>query len=72
MKTMTCRELGGMCDTGLTAETSDEMMMKGMAHLEEAHPEMAESIKAMPKDDPAMLEWSQKFMADWASAPEMS
>lgn len=41
-----------------------------MAHLEGAHPEMAESVKAMPKDDPKMMEWSAKFDADWKGAPE--
>jgi hypothetical protein len=62
--------MGGMCDEAITAETPEEMLSKGMAHLETAHPEMAASIKAMPKDDPAMLAWSEKFMADWAATPD--
>lgn len=70
MKTMTCAQMGGMCEAAMTAETSDEMMTKGMAHLEEAHPEMAATVKAMPKDDPKMVEWSEKFMKDWEAAPE--
>ncbi len=45
-------------------------MSKGMAHMEEVHPEMAADIKAMPHDDPKMVEWNQKFQADWASKPE--
>ena len=72
MKTMTCRQMGGMCDEALTAGTSDEMMAEGMVHLESAHPEMAASIKAMPKDDPQMMEWGKKFSADWASTPDNS
>lgn len=67
---MTCRKMGGMCDAEITASTSDEMMSKGMAHLEEAHPEMAANIKAMPKDDPKMVEWGKKFMSDWEATPE--
>jgi len=67
---MTCRDMGGMCDASMSASTNDEMMQKGMEHLESAHPEMAANIKAMPKDDPKMVEWSKKFDADWAAAPE--
>lgn len=67
---MTCRQMGGMCDTAMSASTQDEMIAKGMAHLESAHPEMAANIKAMPKDDPLMVEWSEKFVKDWEAAPE--
>lgn len=58
-----------MCDEAITASTSDEMMELGMKHLEVAHPEMAESVKKMPQDDPMMVAWSQKFKADWESKP---
>lgn len=70
MKTMTCRQMGGMCDTQVHGATEDEMMGNGMRHLEEAHPEMAANIKAMPMDDPKMVEWSQNFHADFAALPE--
>ncbi len=72
MKTMTCKQMGGMCDEAMTAGTQEEMMNAGMAHLEVAHPEMAAGIKAMPKDDPKMVEWGTKFATDWASTPENS
>ncbi len=62
--------MGGMCETVISAETKDEMMEKGMAHLEVAHPEMAESVKTMPADDPMMVAWVEKFNADWESTPE--
>ncbi len=70
MKTMTCAQMGGMCETAVTGNTAEEMMSNGMAHLEEAHPEMAANVKAMPKDDPKMVEWNEKFMKDWEAAPE--
>lgn len=70
MKTMTCAQMGGPCETAITASTSDEMMKKGMEHLESEHPEMAADIKATPQDDPKMVEWGKKFMADWSAAPE--
>jgi predicted small metal-binding protein len=72
MKTMTCAQLGGPCETKITADTSEEMMTKGMAHLESDHPQMAADIKAMPKDDPQVVAWSEKFMQDWANTPETS
>mgnify|MGYP001559665184 FL=1 len=62
--------MGGMCETAMSAETRDEMMEKGMAHLEVAHPEMAETVKNMPKEDPMMVAWVEKFNADWENAPE--
>lgn len=62
--------MGGMCDHSMSAETMDEMMGKGMVHLEEVHPEMAADIKKMPIDDPAMVAWSEKFTADWNALPE--
>lgn len=68
MKTMTCAQLGGPCDAQITGETPEEMMANGMKHLEEAHPEMAAQVKSMPKNDPQMVAWSEKFMKDWEAA----
>jgi predicted small metal-binding protein len=70
MKTMTCAQMGGPCDHAMTAATAEEMMNMGMAHIEQAHPEMAADIKAMPQDDPKMKAWYEKFMADWETTPE--
>ncbi len=70
MKTMTCAQMGGMCDTAITAETKDEIKGKGMAHLEAMHPEMAESIKSMSNDDPMMVAWAEKFSTDWDATGE--
>lgn len=68
MKTMTCAQLGGPCDAKFTGSTPDEMIANAMKHLEAAHPEMAAQVKATPKDDPTMVEWNKKFMADFAAA----
>lgn len=62
--------MGGMCEEKIMGSTPEEMMSNGMIHLEAAHPEMAAQVKAMPKDDPAMVSWNEKFMKDWADAPE--
>ena len=70
MKTMTCMQMGGPCEEKIMGATPDEMMMNGMKHMEMAHPDMAADIKAMPKDDPKMVAWSEKFMKDWATTPD--
>ena len=56
MKKITCREMGGMCDAPLMADSYDGIIKVGMEHLKVAHPEMAESIESMPKDAPMMVE----------------
>ena len=71
MKVMTCAQMGGMCDAKITGSTPDEMMANGMQHLEETHPDMAASVKAMPETDPMMIAWSEKFKKDFEAAPEM-
>jgi predicted small metal-binding protein len=70
MKTLTCAQMGGMCDTPISGNSEDELMMNGMQHLEAAHPEMAAQVKAMPKDDPMMVEWGKKFKEMYNAAPE--
>jgi hypothetical protein len=69
MKTLTCREMGGMCDEPISAETYDQMIANGMIHIEAAHPEMAASIKSMSKDDPLMVKWEEDFKKTWEAAP---
>ncbi len=62
--------MGGMCDEPITAATQEEMMSKGVEHLEEVHPEMATQVKEMPKDDPMMVDWNKKFNEKWDATPE--
>lgn len=68
MKTMTCAQMGGPCEAKITGNTPEEMMKNGMRHMEEEHPEMADDIKAMDKNDPKMVDWNKKFMKEWDSA----
>ena len=62
--------MGGMCDTPLSAETYDEIMVVGMNHLKVAHPQMAADVEKMPKDDPMMVKWDQDFRKIWAETPD--
>ncbi len=70
MKTLTCAQMGGMCDAPITAGSKDEMMTKGMEHLEAVHPEMAATVKEMPKEDPSMVAWEEKFNKEWEETPD--
>lgn len=69
MKTMTCAQMGGMCDEKIKGSTPDEMITCGMAHLEAKHPEMAQTIKSLSKDDPMLISWNSKFLKDFHSTP---
>jgi predicted small metal-binding protein len=68
MKTMTCAQMGGPCEAVITGNTPDEMVANGMTHLTAAHPEMAESMKTMPKE--GMDKWMADFHAKWDATPE--
>ena len=69
MKTLTCAQLGGMCDTKLSAPSKEEMLAKGMEHLKVAHPEMYQTVTTMAKDNPMMVEWQKTFDTTWDTAP---
>lgn len=68
MKTMTCKALGGPCDASMTADSSEEMLKKATEHVNEAHPEIVEQMKAMSKDD--MDKWNADFKGKWDATPE--
>lgn len=70
MKTITCKQMGGMCDAPVSGNTRDEVLAAGMQHLEQAHPEMAASVKSMPKDDPALVKWQEEFEKTWSETPD--
>lgn len=70
MKTMTCAQMGGPaeCTAEIKGSTADEMVQAGMVHVNEAHPEMAETMKTNSPEvkDAWMADFQQKFDA----APE--
>ncbi len=68
MKTMTCAQMGGTCDTAMTAATEAEMVEMGMAHIATAHPDMAEKVAAMTQEEKDA--WAADFHAKWEAAPE--
>lgn len=68
MKTMTCSQMGGTCEAEMTANSAEEMIAQGMAHVAEAHPELAAQIEAMSAEEKET--WSTEFHAKWDAAPE--
>lgn len=70
MKQITCSQMGGPaeCKEILSGETADEMVKAGWAHIEAAHPEMAENIKNNPKE--VNDKWQEDFRATFDALPE--
>jgi len=68
MKTITCSAMGGPCEEAMTAGSPEEMVSIAMKHVEAAHPEMAEQIKAMSEEEQA--KWMTEFHAKWDALPE--
>lgn len=68
MKTMTCRQLGGTCDETFSTNSVEEMKNRGLAHGEEAHPEVIERINKMSPEEKE--EFDARIQAQWDAAPE--
>lgn len=76
MKSFTCREMGGPCDTMVTGTTADEIMKNGGAHVmemsnqgDEEHKKVLDMMNGMmgtPEGD----KWIQDFAAKFAAKPE--
>ena len=68
---MTCAQMGGpaTCTAVMSGNTPEELVEKGMAHLNEVHPEMATTVKAMTKEETD--KWMADFRQKWDALPEM-
>ena len=68
---MTCVQMGGpaTCTATISGATPDEMVQNGTKHLQEAHPEMAESMKTMTKE--VRDKWFAEFMEKWKNTADM-
>lgn len=74
MKTMTCRRMGGPCDTLVQGNTAEEMMKNGAMHInemagkgDEAHKKVQVMMEEMQKNPESGKEWNEKFMKDFAA-----
>ena len=77
MKTMTCKDMGGPCDTAMHAATPMEMMKMGGDHVNDmaakgdaAHIEIKKQMDGAMSDPAAAAGWEKEFMATWEKAPE--
>ncbi len=77
MKTMTCKQLGGPCDTPFTGNDANEIIKAADKHLsemvsggDEAHKPAREAMDARWKDPAGGMEWYQKVQADFTALPE--
>lgn len=68
MKTITCKAMGGPCDAPITGNTAEELMNNGMAHVNANHPELAASMKTMPKEETD--KWAADYQKTWDATPE--
>ena len=69
MKTMSCKELGGECNTQLSAETWDEMVNKMTKHVMANHPDLAKKMEKMYNEDPK--KWGRTYKPKWDTTPEI-
>jgi predicted small metal-binding protein len=77
MKTMTCRQLGGPCDTAHRGETADEVIKAQDRHLKEVvaqgdsvHEQALKEMKGRWKHPISGMGWYRKAKRDFAALPE--
>jgi hypothetical protein len=74
---MTCRQMGGPCDTPLHGNTADEVIKADDQHLkdmvasgDQAHKSALTMMEDRWKNPAAGMDWYKKIQADFAALPE--
>ena len=77
MKTMTCKQLGGPCDTSFHATTADEVIKAEDKHLkemvsggDESHQSALKMMKGRWKNPISGMGWYMKTKKAFAALPE--
>lgn len=74
MKTITCKQLGGPCETALRAHTADEAIRMQDAHLkavgDELHAGALVEMKARWRHPVKAMGWYKQAKADFSALPE--
>jgi predicted small metal-binding protein len=77
VKTMTCTQLGGACDLGLTGDTADEVIKAQDKHLHEAvaagdtaHEPALKEMKGRWKHPIKGMGWYKDTKREFAGLPE--
>lgn len=69
-KTFTCKELGGICDEKFSGETFDEIIQKGMAHMQA---DQAHMDKIMDPNNPqteTKEQWYERMTKEFDAREE--
>ena len=77
MRTMTCRQLGGVCDLALSGETADDVIKAQDQHLKDivaggdtAHAPALKEMKGRWKHPIAGMGWYRDTKKTFAGLPE--
>jgi len=74
MKSMTCKELDGVCDEEIKGETPEEMMKNSQEHAmsanDDAHKNKMKQMGEMPKDPETIKKYMDDFKAKFDALPE--
>ncbi len=72
MKQMTCAQMGGPadCTVMISGATAEEMVANGTKHVMESHPDIAETMKTMTKEQNEV--WMADFKTKFEAHPEMA
>jgi hypothetical protein len=77
MKTMTCKQMGGPCDTAFRGKTADEVIKMQDKHLKEmaakgdqAHEPAAKAMAGRWKNPIKGMGWYRQTKKDFAALPE--
>lgn len=75
MKAMTCRQIGGPCDTLIQGNTPEELLDNGTQHVMESNDDEHKQVLVMMNDmmnNPEEAKrWNDDFAAKFASLPEI-
>lgn len=77
MKTMTCKQLGGPCDTSLQGQSADEVIKAQDKHLnemvsggDETHQTALKAMKGRWKHPFSGMAWYRQAKRDFAALPD--
>lgn len=77
MKTMTCKQMGGACDTALRGSTADEVIKAQDKHLKEVvangdelHQDARKAMQGRWKNPISGMKWYLKTKKAFAALPE--
>lgn len=77
MKSITCRQMGGPCDTKIQGNTPEEIMKLGGDHVnemaakgDEGHMKAKQMMDAAANNPEELKKWQDQFMVAYNAAPE--